>query len=566
MTFCLPALRKRAGTGKVKHMETVKAILNQILLFFDDLAAKGKRLGAQGRRLSPKGRRRVLTLAAVFLLLVVLFTALVISSCRRPAAQAAEAGRTRTRGIVSEASAQQAVEAGLTVSSGVLPVNEASDPNQIDPEEVWAPEDEPVYDPEEEPGEDPAETPEESPSDEPESGEEPEDPQSGTEPTSEPVETPAPEDPETQTEAQAEAGAQYETLKKHDKSEAVTTLQYRLMELGYLDIDEPTNYFGSSTESALILFQRQHNLKQDGVAGSETQAILFGENAEHYCLKEGAEGQDVKALQEQLVDLGYLSSKDVDRVYGPVTVAAVEAFQKRNNLHVDGLAGEKTLELLYSDNAKISRELQKQQEAEAKAEAEAAKKKAAEEAAKKKAEEEAAKKKAAEEAAKKKAAEEAAKKKKTTAKPTTKKTATPKPTPKPTPTPKKDTRLDKFIAAANSKLGCEYVLGAKGPDKFDCSGFVYWCLKQAGVGGTRLNAAGYSQKGSWTKITSIGSLKKGDILFFRSDTNKSVNHTGIYVGGGNMIDASSGNGKVVKRALSAYWKRNFVWARRPWND
>ena len=544
MTFCLPALRKRAGTGKVKHMETVKAILNQILLFFDDLAAKGKRLGAQGRRLSPKGRRRVLTLAAIFLLLVVLFTALVISSCRRPAAQAAEAGRTRTRGIVSEASAQQAVEAGLTVSSGVLPVNEASDPEQIDPEEVWAPEDEPVYDPEEEPGEEPAENPEESPSDEPESGEEPEDPESGTEPTSEPVETPAPEDPETQ----AEAGAQFETLKKHDKSEAVTTLQYRLMELGYLDIDEPTNYFGSSTESALILFQRQHNLKQDGVAGSETQAILFGENAEHYCLKEGAEGQDVKALQEQLVDLGYLSSKDVDRIYGPVTVAAVEAFQKRNNLHVDGLAGEKTLELLYSDNAKISRELQKQQEAEAKAEAEAAKKKAAEE------------------AAKKKAAEEAAKKKKATAKPTTKKTATPKPTPKPTPTPKKDTRLEKFIAAANSKLGCEYVLGAKGPDKFDCSGFIYWCLKQAGVGGTRLNAAGYSQKGSWTKITSIGSLKKGDILFFRSDTNKSVNHTGIYVGGGNMIDASSGNGKVVKRALSAYWKRNFVWARRPWND
>ena len=107
------------------------------------------------------------------------------------------------------------------------------------------------------------------------------DPESGTEPSSEPVETPVPEDPETQTEAQAEAGAQYETLKKHDKSEAVTTLQYRLMELGYLDIDEPTNYFGSSTESALILFQRQHNLKQDGVAGSETQAILFGENAEH---------------------------------------------------------------------------------------------------------------------------------------------------------------------------------------------------------------------------------------------------------------------------------------------
>ena len=257
------------------------------------------------------------------------------------------------------------------------------------------------------------------------------------------------------------------------------------MELGYLDIDEPTNYFGSSTESALILFQRQHDLKQDGIAGSEPQTILYGETAERYCLKEGAEGQDVKALQEQLVELGYLSEKEVDRVYGPVTIAAVEAFQKRNNLHVDGLAGEKTLELLYSDSAKISKELQKQQEAE---------------------------------------------------------------------------------AAANSKIGCEYVLGAKGPNKFDCSGLVYYCLREAGVEGTRLNAAGYSQKSSWKKIESINSLKKGDILFFRSDTNSSVNHTGIYVGGDTMIDASSGNGKVVKRALSAYWKRNFVCARRPWRE
>ena len=259
----------------------------------------------------------------------------------------------------------------------------------------------------------------------------------------------------------------------------------------------------------------------------------------------------MKALQEQLVELGYLSEKEVDRVYGPVTIAAVEAFQKRNNLHVDGLAGEKTLELLYSDSAKISKELQKQQEAEA-----------------------AAKKKAEEEAAKKKAEEEAAKSKPTPTKKGTsstsssskKKTPTPKPKPTPTPTPKRDLRIDKFIAAANSKIGCEYVLGAKGPNKFDCSGLVYYCLREAGVEGTRLNAAGYSQKSSWKKIESINSLKKGDILFFRSDTNSSVNHTGIYVGGDTMIDASSGNGKVVKRALSAYWKRNFVCARRPWRE
>ena len=247
----------------------------------------------------------------------------------------------------------------------------------------------------------------------------------------------------------------------------------------------------------------------------------------------------MKALQEQLVDLGYMDEKEVDRVYGPVTLAAVEAFQKRNGLHVDGLAGEKTLEVLYSEDAKMSREMQKQQEAE--------------EDEKKRTEKETPKPTSTKKAPSKTSSSK-------------KKTPTPKPTKKATPTPKKDQRIEKFIAAAKSKVGCEYVLGAKGPNKFDCSGLIYWCLKQAGVSGTRLNALGYSHKSGWKLIENMNSLKKGDILFFRSDKDKSVNHTGIYLGGGTMIDASSGHGRVVKRAISPYFKRNFVCARRPWRD
>ena len=553
-------------------MDTLKAILNQILLFFDDVGAKVKRLPA-------KGRRRLFLLAAIFLLLVILLMILCVSSCHSGDAATAQtleaSARNRVRATVNSLFTASPWGEDVRISSGVFPVN---DPVLSTPRETRYSQDEPTAVPTDEPYAEPTDEPEETP--EPDVIEETPEPDVIEEDTPEPTEEVPEETPEPTV--------QYATLKKHDKSEAVNTLQYRLMELGYLDIDEPTNYFGTSTESALILFQRQHDLKQDGVAGNETQTILFSEGAEHYCMKEGAEGQDVKALQEQLVDLGYLDADQVDRVYGPVTIAAVQAFQKRNNLHADGLAGEKTLELLYSDSAKMSREMQKKLEAEAAAEKKAeeearkkaeeeAKKKAAEEAAKKKAEEEAKKK--AEAEAKKKA-EEAAKKKKATATPkkgskttskaTTKKTATPKPTPKPTPTPtptpKRDLRIDKFINAASSKIGCEYVLGGRGPSKFDCSGLIYWCLKQAGVGGTRLNAAGYSMKSGWKKIDSINDLKRGDILFFRSDTNKSVNHTGIYVGGGNMIDASSGNGKVVKRALSAYWKRNFVCARRPWNE
>ncbi len=340
-----------------------------------------------------------------------------------------------------------------------------------------------------------------------------------------------------QNEDPEQTGSEYQTLKKKDRGEAVTALQERLMELGYLEIEEPTDYYGTSTAYAVSLFQRQHDLEQDGVAGAKTQALLFSKDAKHYTMFEGAEGHDVKMLQEQLVDLGYLSEDEVDRIYGEKTVEAVKAFQKRNGLTADGKAGEKTLEKMFGENAKPSKAMEEKRKAEERA---------------------------AKETATAKTTPKPSTKTKTTPKTTSKTKTTPKPTKKPTATPKKDTKLEKFLKAANSKIGCEYVLGAKGPNKFDCSGFVYWCLTQAGVSTTRMDANNFSKVSRWKNITNINDLKKGDLLFFKSDKSSRVSHTGIYIGGGMMIDASSSNGKVVKRALTAYFKRNFVNARRPW--
>ena len=46
---------------------------------------------------------------------------------------------------------------------------------------------------------------------------------------------------------------------------------------------------------------------------------------------------------------------------------------------------------------------------------------------------------------------------------------------------------EKIYAAAYAKLGRLYWWGKSGPDYFDCSGLVYWSLKQAGVPGGRGN-------------------------------------------------------------------------------
>jgi peptidoglycan hydrolase-like protein with peptidoglycan-binding domain len=51
-------------------------------------------------------------------------------------------------------------------------------------------------------------------------------------------------------------------------------------------------------------------------------------------------GDDVKALQQALIDAGFPLKRD--RVFGPATDRAVRAFQEKRGLKVDGLAGPAT--------------------------------------------------------------------------------------------------------------------------------------------------------------------------------------------------------------------------------
>ena len=68
-------------------------------------------------------------------------------------------------------------------------------------------------------------------------------------------------------------------------------LQTRLMDLGYLDSDEPTTVYGAATAAAVSLFQRTLQYDMNGVADSELQECLFSDQAAAYEYKLG----DVRA-------------------------------------------------------------------------------------------------------------------------------------------------------------------------------------------------------------------------------------------------------------------------------
>ena len=144
-------------------------------------------------------------------------------------------------------------------------------------------------------------------------------------------------------------------------------------------------------------------------------------------------------------------------------------------------------------------------------------------------------------------------------------------TPKPTKTPKPGHGggnyghgVEGLIKAAESRVGCPYVRGGKGPDSFDCSGLVYWCLKQAGVNISYMTSVRWRTCSKFTRIDDMDKLQKGDILVF-SGSSESSGHVGIYIGSGRMIDASSSAGSVVKRSVSTkYWTNHFLMAYRIW--
>ena len=141
-----------------------------------------------------------------------------------------------------------------------------------------------------------------------------------------------------------------EYLKNGVEHPVVASLQQQLMNLGFMDNDEPTNYFGNVTEAAVMTYQRQNGLTQDGIVGPETMDSIMSPSAKYYAVSKGVSGDDITRIQNRLYELGYLASAGlVNGTFGDETEIAVEKLQEINGLGVDGKVGRQTINLLYSE-------------------------------------------------------------------------------------------------------------------------------------------------------------------------------------------------------------------------
>lgn len=159
------------------------------------------------------------------------------------------------------------------------------------------------------------------------------------------------------------------TLQSGDSGSKVTQLQNALKLLGFYTggVD---GKFGSGTKKAVMQFQRVNGLTVDGLAGTQTQKLLYsqvdsgvsggssssgssssgtssGASGFTRTLRKGYTGADVIAVQQKLKELGFYSGS-VDGVYGTGSIAAVKKFQQQNGLTADGLVGSRTYTALMS--------------------------------------------------------------------------------------------------------------------------------------------------------------------------------------------------------------------------
>ena len=141
------------------------------------------------------------------------------------------------------------------------------------------------------------------------------------------------------TKTQAKLKQETEVLKKGLRSDEVKELQENLIRLGFGNWN-PTTYFGSTTEGALMDFQEYHGLSVNGIFDKNTERKLESELQVSYFY--GDRDSEIVELQNHLIMLGF-GNWDPTVRFGPTTEKAVIAFQNTySGLKVTGVLDSKT--------------------------------------------------------------------------------------------------------------------------------------------------------------------------------------------------------------------------------
>jgi N-acetylmuramoyl-L-alanine amidase len=145
-------------------------------------------------------------------------------------------------------------------------------------------------------------------------------------------------------------------IRRGDRGPAVIEINQILAELDLLTggADE----YDDATERAVRSFQQTRGLSVDGLVGDETWRALdaarwrLGARALYHAIPEPLVGEDVRTLQERLLEMGYDVGR-ADSIFGPNTARSVAQFQREVGLQPDGACGPQTMHALKRLGRKV---------------------------------------------------------------------------------------------------------------------------------------------------------------------------------------------------------------------
>ncbi|MCQ2609324.1 MAG: peptidoglycan-binding protein [Lachnospiraceae bacterium] len=292
------------------------------------------------------------------------------------------------------------------------------------------------------------------------------------------------------------------TIDKNAKESIIKKYQKRLQDLGYY-LGDINGTYTESFKEAVRDYQYNNSQIADGWIGPSTKFSLDSKFAKPFSIHYGQKNATVKKIQKRLFELEYLKEGLITSAYGEFTAQCIAYFQKVHGLEMTGAVDGKTFKLLFSDEAMKSPRGFITQQSHFVMNTMDIRKLAEKE--------------------------------------------------------KDSGTCEDLIKVAELKIGSKNVWGAKGPNTFDCSGFVYWCLNQIGINTPYMTTYNWRYSTKFDRVENFDELTTGDLIIVSG-------HMGIVCDNQTVIDASSSNGKVVHRDLDDWWRKRFLVGFRIFNN
>ena len=146
------------------------------------------------------------------------------------------------------------------------------------------------------------------------------------------------------------------SIRRGDSGPAVSEIRSILVGLELLDT--ASDVFDDDLDTAVRAFQQSRGLGVDGLVGDETWGSLdaarwrLGARTLYHSVPDALVGEDVRALQERLLEMGYDTGR-ADSIYGQQTAHSVAQFQREVGLTPDGSCGPQTMKALRRLGRKV---------------------------------------------------------------------------------------------------------------------------------------------------------------------------------------------------------------------